>query len=225
MTTASIRTETRTGGGIFAFDNTQANDLNAELPNQVQVICPKVNTTAEDPWVETVTLASLVLPEYAGVAGHSGNRLFRDSAGASFFSGGAIPDNAAAITALARQIATDYYQWRTPGLDLALGGAYPWTGKAHSAMVEWVHRHPDTITTRMSRSPDDARRTYHNGAKGCCDCGCCGWFCWFCCPCPQPRTQIVTVWDYSTTPPTLSRQGYMVYNPATDALEGGFPAL
>ena len=73
-----------------------------------------------------------------------------------------------ALGNLVRQVATDYYNWQTPELDLVLGGAIPWQGEGHSGMVEWIHRLSDgTIVTRILPSQDDVDRLCHGSGISC----------------------------------------------------------
>jgi hypothetical protein len=148
-------------GGSFLLTNAAGNDLNSELPSAVSLAFERFNSPTGSPWIETVTLLSLALSEYSGMAGNGQIRSFDDTAGA-YFAGGASPINRPALMALAKQAATDYYQWRSPGLDLVIGAPRPWDGEAHSQMVVWEQSlAKGTLTTRILRGPDTVQQLYH----------------------------------------------------------------
>ncbi len=129
------------GGGLFRFDASKKHDLNF-LPSSVTVRFPwqKFGLEQQTPYAINTTLASLALPEFkgAGVTGDSGaTQLIHSSAcyrDVTDNDGG----NLAEMTALAKQITTDYYRWRTPRVEARLDGIVAWQPDGFSD-IDWYH--------------------------------------------------------------------------------------
>jgi hypothetical protein len=142
----------RLAGGRFAFDNTTTvNDLIAEAPSSVKVVFQQANFSV------TSTPAGLGLTDYAGYTGNGQTRQFLVNTN-GFSSFGIVLSSHVLMTTLAQQIATDYYRWLIPGLDMVLAGVAPWTGEAHSFMTQWEHSlAKDLCTTRLLKGRDDGQ--------------------------------------------------------------------
>lgn len=156
------------GGGAFAFQQAAPFDLSALLPASVTVTFSPVRYTTPtcDPYVVVVTLASLALPELAGIAGHSGSKTFHDSALPAYSDGGALL-NGAELTALATQIATDWYRFQLADRDVKFAGIVPWQPEGLSDCVEWTYR-KNEVSTRVQRPAWDDRteELLHAGTYG-----------------------------------------------------------
>ncbi len=119
------------------------------LPASVEVVYP-VNDSgvAAGTIAYPVTLASLLLPDFAGITGFAGTKTFHCSAVAL---GTGTPTNDADLTALAEQIATDFYRWQCGRLDLRLVGYPVWTITGLDDHVEY--QHDGDCATRIVRGP------------------------------------------------------------------------
>lgn len=158
------------GGGAFAFQQSSpvSPDLNALLPSSVTVTFSAVRyvTPTCDPYVVVVSLASLALPELAGVTGHAGSKTLHDSALPAYDDSGALL-NGSELAALAKQIATDWYRFQLGNQDVKFIGIVPWTPEALSESVEWTYRKGD-VSTRVQRPAWDDRteELLHAGSYG-----------------------------------------------------------
>src|SRR5205807_1910230 len=96
---------------FIAAGSTTWTQLFAALPAAVDVVYPVAvaGVPAGDISYQ-VTLASLLLPDFTGITGKSGDvKTFHSSATAN---GTGTPSNNAELVALATQIATDFYRWQ-----------------------------------------------------------------------------------------------------------------
>ncbi len=121
----------------------------AVLPESVEVIY-KVSDSGVDAGeiAYAVTLASLLLDDFAGVTGFPGVKTFHCSAVAL---GTGTPTNDAELTALTAQIATDFYRWQCGRLDLRLVGYPGWTLTGLDDCA--IYDHQGDCATRISRGP------------------------------------------------------------------------
>lgn len=152
-------------GGSFAFDPAQDDDLTALAPASVLVAFPRADNgiLAGTSHPVQVTLGSLDLDEYEGISGRDGVQLLNSSATANFL-GSSDPANNTEIVALAIQMATDWYLWRTGPLDLEIAGIWPWSPEGLHDHIEWDHGG----TTRIQRPEwnDLGGRGLHYGTYG-----------------------------------------------------------
>jgi len=113
-----------------------------------------------------VQLADLALPELAGVVGHPGSKTFHDSAFPAYDDAGNLL-NGAELTALAKQIATDWYRFQLGSLDTKFVGIVPWKPEALSDSVEWTYRKGE-VSTRVRRPAwdDHTEELLHAGSWG-----------------------------------------------------------
>lgn len=147
---AQLATWTKEKGGQYLFSAaTKPNDLTALVPAQVLVTFPSLPAAApapaDAPFTEMITLASLALPEFAGVTGHAGTKLIHTTA---VYDG----TNAAEVLALARQVARDFYRWRLGRQHVRFAGIDPYTPEALSDHVEWLSRGGE-CSTWVRRGP------------------------------------------------------------------------
>lgn len=166
-----IGTSLRAGGGnISALDNLaqKITALPTMVPSSVIVTFPKyalhegcgwmgdqrpdsfwVKQSYGDVWPITVNLSSLAL---AVTSGFSGTKVFHDTARAYFIdSTDATPDNEADLTALATQIATDYYNRQLTVYDETRDGIWVWEPEGNYDVV-WSFCN---ARTRIMRKPYD----------------------------------------------------------------------
>lgn len=157
-------------GGNFLFAaNQNPTDIFPLLPESVTVTFSPVRyvTVTCEPFTVNVTLASLALPELGGATpGYAGTKVFHDSALPAYDDSGNLL-NGAELTALATQIATDWYRFQLGSLDTVYNGIVPWVMDALHDSVEWTHR-DDLITTRVQRPAWDdlTEETLHAGSYG-----------------------------------------------------------
>lgn len=135
----------------------------ANVPIAVGVTFPRFNAGPLDsmPHFVTVTLASLALDEYEDLVGHDGVHLIRSTAIANFPEGG----GSVQLTALATQIATDFYLWRLAPLEVRYRTVVPWESDGMHD-IEWSHG--DGIMTAVMRSvwSPDCGELKHAGEAG-----------------------------------------------------------
>lgn len=102
--------------------------LSANLPNQVQVrfptkICPLPLCDAPNPppywYIKTINIEDVGFPDYEGAIGYY---VAHDSAIAMYDGTGSNPTNQTDIDAIAKQIATDFYKWRSFRFDRVYNG-------------------------------------------------------------------------------------------------------
>jgi hypothetical protein len=122
-------------------------DLNSLVPSTVLVVFPRAG--GGQPYALSVSLASLALPELAGVVGTGEARVLHSPVQAA----GAGPDNLADLTALARQWAADWLLWQLGRADVCADGVQPWAPDA-LADVEW-ELSDGLLVTRARRGPYD----------------------------------------------------------------------
>lgn len=120
-------------------------DLPALLPARVKVRFARSDGHVIESGVYpiTVTLVDLALPEFAGIDGFDGMAIVNS---AVTYDG----TNAAELQALAEQLATDWYRWRTGDVDAKYSAVVDWPLEAHSDHVEWTYR-LDEVSTRVQR--------------------------------------------------------------------------
>jgi hypothetical protein len=143
-------------------------DLPAVLPASVTIRFPKVTNASMPPtasWTQTVTLASLALPDFSGVQTFSGTKVFHDTTGADFTGGGGSPANATELTALCNQVASDFYRYAAAKLDLKVAGIVAWPVEGLSDSVEWTYA-PWDVSTRVQRPAwnDRTEELLHRGS-------------------------------------------------------------
>jgi hypothetical protein len=159
-------------GGQFLFKPSPLpHDLQGLAPASVTVAFAGVQsgTPTGNFYPVAVNLKDLALPEYpkATAPGHTGTKLYRDSAAASFTSNPATPDNLAELQALAKQTASDYYRWRLGRQGVAYAGVVPYKPEGLADSVTWVVRE-GLCQTRVERPPwnDLAEDLLHGGSHG-----------------------------------------------------------
>ncbi len=146
-------------------------DLNLFVPSSVVFLANRQDFGIPSGAVYpvSVSLASLALPAYAGVVGYPGSKVFRSTAAATF-TGGGSPTNAAALLALATQLASDWYGWQLGRLDLKLIGPVALVAEGFHDL-EFTHQLGDgaqpEISTRVTRQPflEHAEEVFHFGAR------------------------------------------------------------
>jgi hypothetical protein len=150
------------------------------VPASVTVVFPKIQdmTVQADDYAVVVTLVSLALPGYVGVTGSNWTKIIHVTSPAGFTTPGVTPDNASEVTALANQIATDWYNWQLGREDLVLDGICDWEPDGYNDTILWKY-HPDQVTTRIMRGPftDFTDQLYYFSAtegEQPPDCGCPG---------------------------------------------------
>lgn len=128
-------------------------DLVPLLPDTVVARFPRVddgNPFAGLFYAVPVTLASLALPEFAGVQTSGASHVLKDFRQAVYTAG--VLQNGADLAALARQLATDWYRFRASPLDTAFAGSVPYAPEALSDRVTWDFS-TGTVRTRVQRPP------------------------------------------------------------------------
>ena len=125
------------------------NDIPYAVPASVSVVFPRPTNVGS--YVVAVTLASLDLPEFAGVAGAPCVKVLRDDTPAPDDGGGGAT-NAAALGDLADQAAEDWYLWQLGRAEARWEGADPWLMEAHTEVVEFRHE-TGRVSTRTARGP------------------------------------------------------------------------
>lgn len=138
----------RVAGGVLdvgasASVEEAENDTPANVPATVTVVFPRANggLLSATGAVEAVpvTLAGLALAEYEDHVGRPGAvQVIHSAAIANFVGGGPTPDNDAELTALAEQIATDWYLWRAANVEVRYRGAVA-IESTGMRDVEWLH--------------------------------------------------------------------------------------
>ncbi len=113
-------------------------DLGSVTPSNVQVVFPATSPTLAPKSVK-VSLSSLGLPGFAGVQTNTRTAIVRTPVAYD-------EANAAGMTALAKQMATDWYNWQLGKLDMVFDGIVAWSPEAMDD-VEWVH-------TGLANTPD-----------------------------------------------------------------------
>jgi hypothetical protein len=147
-------------GGEYALLPGQP-ELSAALPASVTVVYPAGGDGAPAALeaAYTVLLSDLGLAEVGASRGGPGTAVLRSSALAHYAGGGA-PANDAELAALARQMATDWYRWRTARGAWAFAGVAPWVPEALGESVVWEYRQGE-VRTLLHRTPEHG---------GCCRC-------------------------------------------------------
>lgn len=154
-------------GGKLSLTATTPSDLSLAVPASITVALPKVadGIPSTSPTAITNTLANLTLLDFGQQIGFArGDLVLYSTEVASFTSGS--PNNAAETSALAEQIAADWYEWWPGTLDVTYNGLMPWNPEGQHD-VEWRHR-GDGAVTRVRRGPwrEDLRELYHYGTFG-----------------------------------------------------------
>lgn len=125
-----------------------AGDLARSVPAGVKVDFPQTTggEFVAEPYTDTVYLVDLALSGYGSAEGVADQVVS--------FVGELIYDgsNAAACTAYAEQVATDYYNWHLCDLDVTFPGIAEWTLTGAEDRVEWTYE-LDRISTRVVRPP------------------------------------------------------------------------
>ena len=179
---AQLKKWRKQAGGQFELDPlSQPHDFGGLVPKQVTVTFPQTSggVPTSTPHTATVTLLSLVLTEYpAGFTGHYGDKVFHDTA---TYTG----SNGAEITALATEIARDWYRWQVGRQDVKFASIVPYAPEGLTDRIEWTFSDVE-ISTRVLRGPwnDLNENMNHNstatvggggsGTGGSFDI-CCGW--------------------------------------------------
>src|SRR6185437_13304860 len=117
------------------------------VPASCSVVFPR--PASPGTYAVPVTLASLALPEFAGVAGFPGVKVLRSGVAAADDGAGGAAD-AVALAGLARQASQDWYLWQLGRADLRREGFDCWKAEAHSEVVEFEH-HTGRLSTRATR--------------------------------------------------------------------------
>jgi hypothetical protein len=155
----------RKKGGAFAL-GAAPHDLQAALPARVDVVFPRNDSGLPSALTHTVSvaLASLALPEFRGVPGHSGAHVIKDGAAANF-TGGGTPVNDAELNLAARQAARDWYRWKLSRWDVKYNGIAPWVPEGGHD-IEWVLSEAEQAT-RVQRSEGELHEPLsHHGTFG-----------------------------------------------------------
>lgn len=151
---AALATSAPMAGGQFLLDASRqlSSDAGLLLPSSVVVTFTRAGVNTDEVYPVTVTLASLVLPEYAGVSAHSGVKFFRDTAKANYLGQVSTPSNATELTTMANRVATDWYRYQTARQDLKMVGIRSWIMDGLTDSVEWTYRAKEG-STRIQRPP------------------------------------------------------------------------
>lgn len=129
-------------------------DTSAVLPQAVLIRFPHFDTDTGSPvfagtyYPVAVTLASLALPEFAGVQTNSGTELVHVGQPALFLA--AALTNGADLNAYANQWATDWYRHQLAPVDVVYDGSVPWQPEGLSGDVEWDAL-PGKVTCHVRR--------------------------------------------------------------------------
>jgi len=129
-------------------------DLPSLVPSSVTVVFRRQGSTGTRPFDQKnyqVTLASLGLPEFAGVTGTAGSFLLRSRQTADW-DASSVPDNDADLSAYATQAATDWYRYATSAMDATYSGVLNWTPEGLTDSLEFFHR-DEMVYTRVQRQP------------------------------------------------------------------------
>jgi hypothetical protein len=154
----------RIGGGRFLFGTSPPpTDLPALVPESVTLAFPRQSQGGVElggHYLVTVSLAELAIPNYAGVAGVPGaSQRVNADIPAVWCPASPLnlaPSNAAALTALARRYATDWYAWQLSWYDVTAAGVAPLNSFGYADRIVWTHRKGE-CNTRVARDPyDDA---------------------------------------------------------------------
>jgi PKD repeat protein len=135
-------TYAKQAGGTFTLDKSQKPDMAALVPSSVSVNFPLCDGTA---YSISTTLTSLQLQQYGGITGYNGSQLITDVAVAN----GKPPSNLTELTALAKQIATDWYLWQLSAVDINYNGIVPLAPDGLTDAV-WQYSSWD-VSTRSQR--------------------------------------------------------------------------
>jgi hypothetical protein len=127
------------------------------LPSSINVAFRRANYFAAETAYVRTSLRYAVNVVGGGPSAVAGAHLFHDNAVARFTyatdaSTPTVSDNAAELTALATQIAADWYAWQAAGAERVYGGIVPWVPGGFADAVEWTHRAGE-MTTRIRRPP------------------------------------------------------------------------
>lgn len=106
-----------------------AQPLRNQIPSQVRVVFPKQQNGHRqddaDVYVVTVTAADILGSSQLTQLSNS-TKTFHETAEADMTNSTSTPDNLTALTALATQIATDYYAWLKHTYDVSYAGLRSW---------------------------------------------------------------------------------------------------
>jgi hypothetical protein len=133
-----------TAGGFMDFTTDTNSDLAGILP-------PTVTIIDGSGAVHGVTLTSLAMPQYAGAKTGPANisPVLRTM----------LTGTDSQMTALANQMATDWYAWQAANVDAAFSGVSVWSPTGIEDRIEWTH-HDHEISTRVQRAPWNVRTEY-----------------------------------------------------------------
>jgi hypothetical protein len=137
-------------GGYLNLGNVANTDVNS-LPGTVSVAFPiaanGVVNGAES--LSAWTLAALVLPAFGSATGSAATQQIRLFTPAIITTNPTTPDNATALTAIAKQAATDWYNWQQlQTSDLAFDHVCAWVPSGTEDSIEWGEK-----WTRLQRPP------------------------------------------------------------------------
>ena len=157
-------------GGNLALTALSPTDLVAAVPASITVAFPEGGPAgggSSPPalYPVNVTLSSLLLPDYGTITGFSQGDRTLYSTDLAYYSGSSL-QNGTELTALARQIAADWYEWVPGTVDVSYIGIAPWVPEGQHDL-EFIHANGQ-ILTRVRRGPwrDDVQELYHYGAHG-----------------------------------------------------------
>lgn len=156
-------------------------DQSAVLPEKVQVVFRgrrcygTASTTVPGFYVSTVNLSDITLSDVSAPAGLTGvtgtTQTFHDAA-VALYSGAGDPSNKAALDALAKQIAQDFYDWRSIQFDTCYNGTLQVDPSGLYDCTEWVY-HASDASTRTTNAPwnDAVEELQHQdpAVSGCTD--------------------------------------------------------
>jgi hypothetical protein len=157
-------------GGQYAFSpSPPPTDLASILPESVTVVYPLTTNGVpqpQTPYVKTVTLASLALPEFAGIKGHNTTKTFHDTDQA-MTPDGINPTNLTELTALTKQIATDFYRYCAAKLDQKYVGILAWQPEGLTDSITWTYQSKPEVSTYLKRGPlvDMTEELLHGGGN------------------------------------------------------------
>jgi len=167
-------------GGTFLFNGSiTPNDIPPQAPQSVTLTFPEVNADSGTNLAngvllaQSVTLAALGLPDIpANTPTSPGSKTFHETAPAQYLAG--TLQNQAELTAMLRQIATDYYRFQLGPLDVKYAGVVPWNPEPLNDSVEWIYtahggaQGDGEVSTRIQRPPfnDLTQELDHGGGAG-----------------------------------------------------------
>lgn len=125
-------------------------------------------------WNVTTNLSTIVLtdPDATQPLGIPGTKqIFMDTAVGLFAAGGTTPTNSTALTALAKQISQDFYDWRSESFDTVLNGICAVVPNGLIDVIEWRYDASD-VTTRIQSAPwngEAQEQNHYDPATASCD--------------------------------------------------------